>query len=48
MTILNPSFFVSKLKVFQAGHEAFSCVFHKGVNVIRGEIALAKLLLWIF
>ncbi len=42
MTILNPSFFVSKLKVFQAGHEAFSCVFHKGVNVIRGRNSSGK------
>ncbi|HGB4216710.1 TPA: AAA family ATPase [Salmonella enterica subsp. enterica serovar Bovismorbificans] len=42
MTFLNPSFFVSKLKVFQNGREAFSCNFHKGVNVIRGRNSSGK------
>lgn len=42
MTFLNPSFSVSKLKVFQHGHEAFSCNFHKGVNVIRGRNSSGK------
>lgn len=42
MTFLNPSFSVSKLKVLQHGHEAFSCDFHKGVNVIRGRNSSGK------
>lgn len=42
MTFLSPSFSVSKLKVFQHGHEAFSCDFHKGVNVIRGRNSSGK------
>lgn len=42
MTFLNPSFSVSKLKVFQHGREAFSCDFHKGVNVIRGRNSSGK------
>lgn len=42
MTMLEPSFFISRLKVFQHGHEAFSCDFHKGVNVIRGRNSSGK------
>ncbi|HEJ7122588.1 TPA: AAA family ATPase [Serratia marcescens] len=42
MTFLSPTFMVSKLKVFQHGHEAFSCDFHKGVNVIRGRNSSGK------
>ncbi|WP_112287317.1 AAA family ATPase [Rahnella sp. AN3-3W3] len=42
MTFLNPSFSVSRLKVFQNGHEAFGCDFHKGVNVIRGRNSSGK------
>lgn len=42
MTILNPSFSVRRFKVFQGGHEAFDCVFHKGVNVIRGRNSSGK------
>lgn len=42
MTILKPSFFVNRLKVFQHGHEAFSCDFHKGVNVLRGRNSSGK------
>ncbi|MDM5140438.1 AAA family ATPase [Aeromonas bestiarum] len=42
MTFLKPSFSVSRLKVFQQGHEAFSCDFHKGVNVIRGRNSSGK------
>lgn len=42
MTFLKPSFSVSRLKVFQHGHEAFSCDFHKGVNVIRGRNSSGK------
>ena len=42
MTFLKPSFFVSRLKVFQHGREAFSCDFHKGVNVVRGRNSSGK------
>lgn len=42
MTFLNPSFSVRNFKVFQGGHEAFDCVFHKGVNVIRGRNSSGK------
>lgn len=42
MTFLNPSFSVRRFKVFQGGHEAFDCIFHKGVNVIRGRNSSGK------
>ncbi|MBC5788731.1 AAA family ATPase [Providencia sp. JUb39] len=42
MTFLKPTLMVSELKVFQQGHEAFSCLFHKGVNVLRGRNSSGK------
>ncbi|MCW6540284.1 AAA family ATPase [Yersinia ruckeri] len=42
MTFLNPTFMVNELKVFQHGHEAFGCKFHKGVNVLRGRNSSGK------
>jgi len=42
MTFLNPSFSIRRFKVFQGGREAFSCAFHKGVNVIRGRNSSGK------
>ena len=42
MTFLKPSFSIVQLKVFQHGHEAFSCDFHPGVNIIRGRNSSGK------
>ncbi|MEG5564225.1 AAA family ATPase [Enterobacter ludwigii] len=42
MTFLSPTFRVSELRVFQKGHQAFSCKFHKGVNVLRGRNSSGK------
>ncbi len=42
MTLLKPTLIVKSLKVYQNGHEAFSCVFHKGVNVLRGRNSSGK------
>ncbi|HEI8004582.1 TPA: AAA family ATPase [Morganella morganii] len=42
MTLLSPTFRVSELRVFQKGHQAFSCKFHKGVNVLRGRNSSGK------
>ncbi len=42
MTFLNPTLRVSELRVFQQGHQAFSCKFHKGVNVLRGRNSSGK------
>jgi DNA polymerase III delta prime subunit len=42
MTFLNPTFIVKELKVYQHGHEAFSCSFHKGLNIVRGRNSSGK------
>lgn len=42
MTFLSPTFIVKKLKVYQHGHEAFTCSFHKGLNIIRGRNSSGK------
>ncbi|ECC1694564.1 AAA family ATPase [Salmonella enterica subsp. salamae] len=42
MTFLSPTFRVSELRVYQQGHQAFSCKFHKGVNVLRGRNSSGK------
>lgn len=42
MTFLSPTFWVSEIRVFQHGHQAFGCKFHKGVNVIRGRNSSGK------
>ncbi|PNL51043.1 AAA family ATPase [Proteus mirabilis] len=42
MTFLNPSFSIRRFKVFQGQHEAFDCIFHKGVNIIRGRNSSGK------
>ncbi|HEI8864630.1 TPA: AAA family ATPase [Serratia odorifera] len=42
MTFLKPTLTVNKLSVFQNGHLAFDCEFHKGVNIIRGRNSSGK------
>ncbi|MCG5050445.1 AAA family ATPase [Pectobacterium brasiliense] len=42
MTFLKPTLIVKKLTVFQHGHLAFNCDFHKGVNIIRGRNSSGK------
>lgn len=42
MTLLEPTLKVNKLIVKQGGHNAFDCIFHGGVNVIRGRNSSGK------
>ncbi|HDL7428984.1 TPA: AAA family ATPase [Yersinia enterocolitica] len=42
MTFLSPTFIVKNLKVYQHGHEAFSCSFHKGLNILSGRNSSGK------
>lgn len=42
MTFLKPTLIVNRLTVFQNGHRAFDCKFHKGVNIIRGRNSSGK------
>lgn len=42
MTMFEPTLQVHRLVVFQGGHTAFDCTFHKGVNVIRGRNSSGK------
>ena len=42
MTLLEPTLRVNRLVVFQGGHIAFDCSFHRGVNVIRGRNSSGK------
>jgi len=42
MTFIKPTLIVSRLSVFQNGHRAFDCEFHKGVNIIRGRNSSGK------
>lgn len=42
MTFLKPTLIVNRLSVFQNGHLAFDCEFHKGVNIIRGRNSSGK------
>jgi hypothetical protein len=42
MTFLKPTLIVNRLSVFQNGHLAFNCKFHKGVNIIRGRNSSGK------
>ncbi|KYZ81319.1 ATP-binding protein [Burkholderia pseudomallei] len=42
MTLLEPTLCVNRLVVFQGGHVAFDCSFHRGVNVIRGRNSSGK------
>ncbi|MFP1910299.1 AAA family ATPase [Lonsdalea quercina] len=42
MTLIKPTWIVNRLKVFQRGHCAFDCEFHKGVNIIRGRNSSGK------
>ncbi|ELY5801088.1 AAA family ATPase [Cronobacter sakazakii] len=42
MTFIKPTLIVNRLSVFQNGHRAFDCVFHKGVNIIRGRNSSGK------
>ncbi|MBV6270502.1 AAA family ATPase [Pseudomonas aeruginosa] len=42
MTLLEPTLKVNKLIVKQGGHNAFDCILHGGVNVIRGRNSSGK------
>ncbi|WP_312153158.1 AAA family ATPase [Lelliottia nimipressuralis] len=42
MTLIKPTLIVNQLSVFQNGHLAFNCNFHKGVNIIRGRNSSGK------
>ena len=42
MTLLEPTFMVRRLVVYQGGHVPFDCAFHAGVNVIRGRNSSGK------
>lgn len=42
MTLIKPTLIVNQLSVFQNGHIAFNCNFHKGVNIIRGRNSSGK------
>ncbi|HCN6096344.1 TPA: AAA family ATPase [Escherichia coli] len=42
MTLIKPTLIVTRLTVFQHGHRAFDCEFHKGVNIIRGRNSSGK------
>lgn len=42
MTFIKPTLIVNRLSVFQNGHLAFDCEFHKGVNIIRGRNSSGK------
>jgi hypothetical protein len=42
MTLLEPTLKVNRLIVKQGGHSAFDCIFHGGVNVIRGRNSSGK------
>ncbi|OEI70985.1 ATP-binding protein [Enterobacter sp. ku-bf2] len=42
MTFIKPTLIVNRLTVFQNGHRAFDCEFHKGVNIIRGRNSSGK------
>ncbi|TNI45676.1 AAA family ATPase [Aeromonas veronii] len=42
MTLLKPTFKISKLTVYQNGHIAFHCDFHDGLNIIRGRNSSGK------
>ena len=42
MTFIKPTLIVNRLSVFQNGHRAFDCEFHKGVNIIRGRNSSGK------
>ncbi|MFV0672890.1 AAA family ATPase [Variovorax sp. tm] len=42
MTLLKPTLKVNRLTVYQNQHVAFDCLFHSGVNVIRGRNSSGK------
>jgi len=42
MTYLKPTLIVNELAVYQNGHVAYKCTFHKGVNIIRGRNSSGK------
>lgn len=42
MTLFSPTLMVNRLVVFQGGHRAFDCLFHSGVNVLRGRNSSGK------
>lgn len=42
MTFIKPTLIVNRLSVFQNGHVAFDCEFHKGINIIRGRNSSGK------
>ncbi|HBP30939.1 MAG TPA: AAA family ATPase [Advenella kashmirensis] len=42
MTLFEPTLRVNRLVVFQNNHIAFDCLFHAGVNVIRGRNSSGK------
>ncbi|MGY0155904.1 AAA family ATPase [Edwardsiella tarda] len=42
MTFIKPTLIVNRLSVFQNGHRAFDCEFHKGVNILRGRNSSGK------
>lgn len=42
MTLLKPTLIINKLSVYQNGHLAYECNFHKGVNIIRGRNSSGK------
>ncbi|WP_431021796.1 AAA-23 domain-containing protein [Erwinia rhapontici] len=42
MTLLKPTLIINRLSVYQNGHMAYECNFHKGVNIIRGRNSSGK------